>query len=204
MCRLEYEVAELTWENGQPSMHGLVPPRVVNRHLVTSTWEKPISSGGTLESIVNQATFHIYPKSARGEHELVPWFNNNRAILNPAISSGGAAMTMDALVPCTNIQEHSTQVLESARTHRAGCSTGVGSYNPVRVGVSGCKTNVSLSVSESATCGGRTLDTCELGTAGFTSENTSSGKEYTKTSGDDHDSVCHRRQACEARVAIAF
>ncbi|PIA35636.1 hypothetical protein AQUCO_03500175v1 [Aquilegia coerulea] len=53
---LDYEVAELTWENGQLGLHGLGPPRVIGGKPISSkyTWEKPRASG-TLESIVNQA-----------------------------------------------------------------------------------------------------------------------------------------------------
>ncbi|KAL2251544.1 UNVERIFIED_CONTAM: Transcription factor UNE10, partial [Sesamum indicum] len=227
---LDYEVAELTWENGQLAMHGLGPPRVVNKPTLASSptkysnWDRP-RAGGTLESIVNQATGHLRPKSAvdggGGDNakELVPWFDPHRAaIVNPATASASITVTMDALVPCNNNsicrndnnQENSAHVLEGIGTCVVGCSTRVGSCSAAavatdggdrvaRVGVCSCKANASAS--ESATCGGRdsrqlTLDTCEreLGGGGFTStslwspENTSSGKEYTKTSADDHDS----------------
>ncbi|KAK4416038.1 Transcription factor UNE10 [Sesamum alatum] len=234
---LDYEVAELTWENGQLAMHGLGPPRLVNKPTLTSSptkytnWDKP-RAGGTLESIVNQATGHLRSKCAvdgGGDNakELVPWFDPNRAaIVNPSTATATASITvtMDALVPCNNSirrndrnQENSAHVLERIGTCVVGCSTRVGSCSAAadggarvaRVGVCGCKANAD--VSESATCGGRdsrqvTLDTCEreLGGGGFTStslwspENTSSGKEYTKTSGDDHDSVCHSRSQRDA------
>ncbi|MCE3216565.1 hypothetical protein HAX54_006917 [Datura stramonium] len=63
---LDYEVAELTWENGQLAMHGLGPPKVPN---------KAVSSyGGTLESLVNQATRcippHLHGKSAVDGNKL--------------------------------------------------------------------------------------------------------------------------------------
>ncbi|CAI9111973.1 OLC1v1012329C1 [Oldenlandia corymbosa var. corymbosa] len=54
------EVTELTWENGQLSMHGLsnnnnmIPSPAPNK--TTSTWETPADH--TLESIVHQATCH--------------------------------------------------------------------------------------------------------------------------------------------------
>ncbi|XAR50005.1 hypothetical protein NMG60_11004206 [Bertholletia excelsa] len=49
----DYEVAELTWENGQITMHGHggLPPTVPTK----PTWVRP---GDTLESIVHQATSH--------------------------------------------------------------------------------------------------------------------------------------------------
>ncbi|PIN08490.1 Transcriptional repressors of the hairy/E(spl) family (contains HLH) [Handroanthus impetiginosus] len=234
---LDYEVAELTWKNGQLAMNGLGPPRVVNKPTGKSSptkytsWDKP-RAGGTLESIVNQATKHPNPKSAvyggtDGVYELVPWFDHHRAMVNPN-ASPCVTMTMDALVPCNTNQENSTHVLESvpgAGTCVVGCSTRVGSCSGSAAGADGgvtggrvarggtcsCKTNGS--VSESATCGGRdsrqvTLDTCDMelgGGAGLTSkssslwsqENTSSGKEYTRTSGEDHDSVCHSRSQRE-------
>ncbi|KAH7519638.1 hypothetical protein FEM48_Zijuj08G0058300 [Ziziphus jujuba var. spinosa] len=105
---LDYEVAELTWENGQIAMHGLGPPRVPVKHLSTVTtnssaskysWEKP-PPGGTLEAIVNQATRLPLPKppfhdtgGGAATDELVPWFDQYRA----AAAAGAAA---DAMVPC--------------------------------------------------------------------------------------------------------
>ncbi|KAL0284660.1 UNVERIFIED_CONTAM: Transcription factor UNE10 [Sesamum calycinum] len=183
---LDYEVAELTWENGQLAMHGLGPPRVVNKPALASSptkysnWDKP-RAGGTLESIVNQATGHLRPKSAvdggGGDNakELVPWFDPHRAtIVNPASASASITVTMDALVPCNNNsicrndhsnQENSGHVLEGIGTCVVGCSTRVGSCSAAaaatdgrdrvaRVGVCGCKGNASAS--ESATCGGET------------------------------------------------
>ena len=53
LFRSNYEVAELTWENGQPAMHGLrgLLPTSPTKH----TWGR---AGDTLESIVHQATCH--------------------------------------------------------------------------------------------------------------------------------------------------
>nr|WIE96077.1 basic helix-loop-helix transcription factor [Loropetalum chinense var. rubrum] len=50
--RSNYEVAELTWENGQLALHGLgsLPPAPTK-----PTWGR---AGDTLESIVHQATYH--------------------------------------------------------------------------------------------------------------------------------------------------
>ncbi|WMV49584.1 hypothetical protein MTR67_042969 [Solanum verrucosum] len=66
ILRMDYELAELTWENGQVVMHGLGPPRVPNKPLSSPSptkyaWDnKPhAAAGGTLESIVNQATTGI-------------------------------------------------------------------------------------------------------------------------------------------------
>ncbi|KDP28805.1 hypothetical protein JCGZ_14576 [Jatropha curcas] len=103
---LDYEVAELTWENGQLAMHGLGPPRAPAKPLASASpskyaWDKPRASG-TLESIVNQATRLPQRKlglDACGSDELVPWFENNRAA---AVAASSATTTMDALVPCSN------------------------------------------------------------------------------------------------------
>ncbi|KAL8555929.1 hypothetical protein ACS0TY_003662 [Phlomoides rotata] len=219
---LDYEVAELTWENGQLAMHGLAPSRVGLKAAAPggasspAAWDKP-HAGGTLESIVNQATRDLHPKSAAPGgvgtkvHELAPWFDYRRAFVSPANMT-----TMDALVPINSIRrndhqpENSTHVLESAPgvgTCMVGsCSVEGGRL--ARVGSCGCRNNAS--VSESATCGGdsrtqMTLDSSEreFGGGGLTStslwspENTSSGGD-TKTSGEDQDSVFHRRSQREA------
>ncbi|KAL2491283.1 Transcription factor UNE10 [Abeliophyllum distichum] len=225
--RLDYEVAELTWENGQLAMHGLGPPRVPNKPVATAagptkyTWDK-LHAGGTLESIVDQATRH--PADGKvaangGRDELVPWIEHRRTMVNRE-ATASATMTMDALVPCTNIstQEPSANVLESVsgiRTCVVGCSTRVGSCSDAaaaalaRVGresapdwISKADQSASVSVSGRDSHQG-TLDTCdhEIG-AGFTSptlgspENTSSDKDWAKT-GDDYDSVCHSRSERE-------
>ncbi|KAK6920332.1 hypothetical protein RJ641_016236 [Dillenia turbinata] len=84
-CGLDYEVAELTWENGQLSMHGLGQPRVPIKPLVPSNpspltasskyrWEnlKPPRASGTLESIVNQATLVHRAKQSLAEIDDLP------------------------------------------------------------------------------------------------------------------------------------
>ncbi|XVF22763.1 hypothetical protein REPUB_Repub12eG0199000 [Reevesia pubescens] len=133
---LDYEVAELTWENGQLAMHSLGPSRVPVKPLNSSSpskytnWDKPRASG-TLESIVNQATRFPHRKTGLdggAGDELVPWLDHHRA----AAASAGT-MTMDALVPCSNRSEdRATHVMESipglgGTTCVVGCSTRVGS-----------------------------------------------------------------------------
>ncbi|KAJ9188594.1 hypothetical protein P3X46_003936 [Hevea brasiliensis] len=115
---LDYEVAELTWENGRLAMHGLGPPRVPAKPMASTSpskynWDKP-RANGTLESIVNQAT--LLPQRKPGlensgcrSEELVPWLEHNRAA--PAAS---ATVTMDAMVPCSNRpDDRSAQVMDS-------------------------------------------------------------------------------------------
>lgn len=115
--RLDYDVAELTWENGQLSMHGLGLPRVPVKPLTTApskeTWEKPRGSG-TLESIVNQAT--SFPHNGKppflaagggvcGNNMLVPWLDPQRAAAIAAATATTNSMVVDALVPCSNLKK---------------------------------------------------------------------------------------------------
>ncbi|MBA0859859.1 hypothetical protein Goshw_011512 [Gossypium schwendimanii] len=129
----DYEVAELTWENGQLAMHGLGPARVPAKPLVSNppskyTWDKP-RANGTLESIVNQATRVPYLKVSLddGRDELVPCLNQHREA-----AASSATMAMDALVPCSKRTEGRTaHAMESipglGRTCLVGGSTRVGS-----------------------------------------------------------------------------
>ncbi|XP_047945805.1 transcription factor UNE10-like [Salvia hispanica] len=171
---LDYEVAELTWENGQLAMHGLGVPRVVGKQSASAspaTWDKP-RAGGTLESIVNQAAFYPPPPDAK---YLMPWFESHCAAMANPGPTGSVTATMDALVPCaTNVHGH----------ERQECSTRVGS----------CAAPLDVVRESVQTFGG----------AGFTSttslENTISGQEYTKTSADDRDSVSlHSRSRASDR-----
>ncbi|KAF5446201.1 hypothetical protein F2P56_031845 [Juglans regia] len=145
---LDYEVAELTWENGQLAMHGLGPPRVPAKPTAATTttntnppaskyttWEKPRASG-TLESIVNQATALPAMRKAvpfDGSDDLVPWFeHHHHRVALAAAATASATMTMDALVPCSNRTsevEQATQgrVVDPLATCVVGCSTHVGS-----------------------------------------------------------------------------
>lgn len=137
---LDYEVAELTWENGQLAMHGLGPPRLPNKY---PNWYKPSpGAGGTLESIVNQATCLPHGKPGGqyggvGRDELVPWFDDHR---RAAAASSSATMTMDALVPCSTTtttggdggggqgKPSATNVVDGlGGKHVVACSTRVGS-----------------------------------------------------------------------------
>ncbi|XP_048625841.1 transcription factor UNE10-like [Brassica napus] len=90
-----YEVAELTWENGQLGWNSLGPTQV------PASSKNLRSAGGTLESIVDQATRFPNPKPT---DELVPWFHHRS-------SRAG----LDALVP-----EQQSQ----PATHVGSCSNG--------------------------------------------------------------------------------
>ncbi|KAL4366830.1 hypothetical protein GQ457_05G000150 [Hibiscus cannabinus] len=195
MSDYQVALAELTWENGQLAMHNLGPPRLLPKPLNSTTWDKP-HAGGTLESIVNQATCFPFRKPClhSGAEELVPWLELDSS----------ATMAMDALVPCSNKSEDRT-------THRmpelGGCSTRVGSCS----GTVNTKDNEVLVLtgkrkeqSASATFGRNS----HFG-VGFTSishgspDNASpaTGRPYNNTKVttlDDHDSVCPSKTQEEA------
>ncbi|XP_044500971.1 transcription factor UNE10-like isoform X2 [Mangifera indica] len=139
---LDYEVAELTWENGQLAMHGLGPPRVPAKPVATASttkynWEKPRASG-TLESLVNQATNLPQQRNkqppfetATINEEIAPWFNQHH---RAPVATAADTMTMDALVPCSNRSTErttTTHVMDAAPklggTCVMDCSTRVGS-----------------------------------------------------------------------------
>ncbi|KAK9278865.1 hypothetical protein L1049_028444 [Liquidambar formosana] len=72
------EVAELTWENGQPAMHGiggLLPPAPTK-----PTWGR---AGDTLESIVHQATCH------KQNLNLIPHDQNPANMKSSTVASSG-------------------------------------------------------------------------------------------------------------------
>ncbi|XP_038875721.1 transcription factor UNE10 [Benincasa hispida] len=115
----EYEVAELTWENGQLAMHGMGLPRVTGKIQngggggggagggFKYTWDnKPARASGTLESLVNQGTRHgknigFDINADDTDHDgvandLVPWFSDHHR----QTPTASAATAMDAMVPC--------------------------------------------------------------------------------------------------------
>ncbi|EYU42377.1 hypothetical protein MIMGU_mgv1a022487mg, partial [Erythranthe guttata] len=129
---------------------------------------------------------------------------------------------MDAFVPGRNNiprndddehnPENSAHVLEyvvGSSTHVGSCS-GAAAHGgrSALAAACGCKVvGATTAASESATFGGRddsfqlTLDTCGglTSTSMWSPENTSSGKEYSRTSADDHDySGCRSRSQSEA------
>lgn len=151
--RSDYEVAELTWVNGHPSMHGLGQLRIgkpVPKYPSQGPWDKALASGGTLESVVDQATGAaaavaaaaglIPPSPSAGQssptaadYDLVPWItasrhqhhqhHNSRANGSSAVGGGPGSSFMDALVPCSNsrlVDEHATRVPEPHGTHHLG------------------------------------------------------------------------------------
>ncbi|KAK2413863.1 phytochrome interacting factor [Trifolium repens] len=140
---LDYDVAELTWENGQISMHGLGLPKVPVKPPSTTAatnpskenWEKPARTSGTLESIVNQAT--SFPHRGKSPflvgggvygNMLVPWLDPHRAAAIAAATNG---LTVDALVPCSNTtKEQRSQTMDPIPRGGVG-SCMVGGPTPV-------------------------------------------------------------------------
>ncbi|PPS09470.1 hypothetical protein GOBAR_AA11181 [Gossypium barbadense] len=227
---LDYEVAELTWENGQLAMHSLGPPRAVAKQLNATTWDKPrAGGGGTLESIVNQATCFPYGSKDSvgvGGDELV-WLDRHR--VSAAAVSSSATMTMDALVPCSEDKTTTVHVLESmpdlggGGTCMMGCSTRVGSCSGTvntqddvtRKRAKAARVQVAppeweQSASASATFGrdshrNVTIDTYDKDFGvGFTSISHGS-IENTKTATDnDHDSASHSKPQAKSYSIIYY
>lgn len=172
---------ELTWKNENLAMYGLGPQqRVLD----------------TLESVVDQAT----AKSAA--YKVVPWLDGGGA---PAAS----AATMDALVPCNNnsVGANDNRPESSTQVPAMG-SCGVGSCSgAATTGGVGCRSYASASQSDTYGGGGGgrevSLDSYGGGVPTSTSlwspENTSSGEDCTKTSGEDNDFVCPSRSQARSR-----
>ncbi|XP_021756333.1 transcription factor UNE10-like isoform X2 [Chenopodium quinoa] len=181
---LDYEMAELTWENGQLTMHGLGLPRVPSKSNLAEAvaWPEKTSTraNGMLESVVNQAYQNPKPTPSRGrqgtceqdEDDIVPWYGP----LTPA----PVPVTLDALVPNTNVM---------------GCSTRVGSCSAAARVPMGSDWSVSKSATESTRRKRHAEDTCEQlrsmnNNNGLTSTSfgpPSPGNTMTITV-DDHDS----------------
>lgn len=105
----DFEVAELMWENGNISSHGLGVPRIVKvmpKYPTTittptatvpsstgTTWPKQqMTGGGTLEEVVNEATrSHMLPPVPLPSTNFIPWTSTVQV----------AQAAVDMLVPCT-------------------------------------------------------------------------------------------------------
>ncbi|KAK9148273.1 hypothetical protein Scep_007030 [Stephania cephalantha] len=128
LSTLDYEVAELTWVNGQLAMHGLGPPRVLAKPFpaakYAAMWDKP-SVGDTLESIVNQATttttlplplpptqpqqklpLTATTAAAANADALPCWFDHYH--LRPT-SAAHPSLAMDALVPSSSLNDSTSR-----------------------------------------------------------------------------------------------
>ncbi|KAG4403540.1 hypothetical protein GLYMA_01G133501v4 [Glycine max] len=169
---LGYQVGELPCKKGQPSTY-----EGSNGNL--TTWDKPRTSGGTLESIVNQ---HV----SENCYKLV---------------------AMDALVPCSKQgtrkavesgrlgacrESSSTRVASRARVaaqEEVGKRAGMVARLPTTLELSGCK---DWSVSGSETCRRELSVTFNSATTGSPENTTSAGRQCTgTTTNDDRDSISH-------------
>ncbi|KAM5554765.1 transcription factor UNE10 [Rosa sericea] len=209
----DYEVAELTWENGQVAMHGLGLPRLPSK---PASWDKPRATG-TLESIVNQATCTL-PRFSKppfnntitsatggGANEVVTWFDHLRRVATSGAPSN--TMTMDALVPCRNNQpdEPNSSLMIDSEVSVPGVlgSSGTGMIN-------GCSTRVgSCSATATHDEDTRRLEKHKAGVArvpatpewssrspsvsGSATFGMDSQQVTLDTKGSDRDSVCHSR-----------
>ncbi|CAH1448105.1 unnamed protein product [Lactuca virosa] len=200
--KLDYEVAELTWEKWAA---GHARPRAAE----------------TLEAIVDQAKLQPYSKYqvAVNDEEVVPWLQHRIPTVATGSVNASGTMTSDALVPSSNGNSTASQRVAQAHqsiksAHDTGCSTRVGSCSGAqsafldrRMGQGGGSTTVaahewSSCRDQSVSIGSETFaatDTYDgdLGGSRLTSttgspQNTSSGKDYSRSTSPD-DSLFHCR-----------
>ncbi|WOL10189.1 transcription factor UNE10 [Canna indica] len=202
--RTDYEVAELTWENGQLALHSLAPPRIGKAStknpppsgavVAATAWNKHHHRSGTLESVVNQAT--------------------GAALTSPCIEEwvGGLrrSATVDALVPCQDeaAAAAGNNNSSSNRVPDADAPPGAGRKRTRMVGLCSSQGSAAGSLAgrvDSATL--MTLDTCREDDIALTAttttattftnsaspetENTSFGKRKAPALDDDHVSISH-------------
>ncbi|MQM03170.1 hypothetical protein Taro_035943 [Colocasia esculenta] len=200
----DYEVAELTWENGQLSMHGHRGGAARAGKLAAKdpsasvpSWEKPGHASGTLEAVVDQATRAVVPSGPAAAQ--VP--NSASGLLVPCLGGKSpyhtlrapAAAAMDALVPCSNLRpQHGGDDPQPCRLvpdAAAGvadggvggtCVASCSGRKRTRVGVG----DGNCSVTGSAASMGLTFDTCDINGAGedtgFTSASPIDGSPETE------------------------
>ncbi|KAH7687652.1 Transcriptional repressors of the hairy/E(spl) family (contains HLH) domain-containing protein [Dioscorea alata] len=208
----EYEVAELTWENGNVAMHGLGHPRIskpIAKYPSTTGstvgWDKQHQSG-MLESIVDQATNNQIQVSSPGHPSFMSWLGG----AHPHVAASG----VDALVPNSNSFGHraveaSDQVPNLPSVD--GSSAGGGGRGRKRTrggeGVWGCPSQGSVAPTV------MTLDdTCEFyggEDVGFTTTSSPDGEaddggglpDTENTSLGGHDSFCQSKRSQRDAVA---
>ncbi|XP_050386463.1 transcription factor UNE10 [Argentina anserina] len=209
----DYEVAELTWENGHVAMHGLGLPRLPSK---SSSWDKPRATG-TLESVVNQATC-ILPLSENtitsatggGAKELVTWLDHQHSVATSNVPSN--TMTMDGLVPCRINQPDepkSSHIIDSVVSVPGvpdssgtailnGCSTRVGSCSVAAVHDEDTRrlrkhSTGAARVPATPEWSSRSPSVSGSATFGIDSQHVT-----LETKGSDRDSACHSRLQREA------
>ncbi|CAO2834826.1 unnamed protein product [Amaranthus hypochondriacus] len=192
---LDYEMAELTWENGQLTMHGFGIARVPSKSNLAdaAAWaDKPTTrTNDTLESIVNQVYHHNKPTSQqphkggvceKHDDDRVPWCASTRSSPVPP--------AFDALVPTNNV---------------VGCSTHEGSCSTAARVPMASDWSVSASASESTRKRRHGEDTCEelMGMKGIRQTSFTTSPENTMIfTVEDHDSVSHSRLQREKGVEV--
>lgn len=103
-----YEVAELTWEKGNISSHGLLNrPAVQHKYPASQQLQAIAAAGGgssgdrdreTLEAVVGEAAARSHFLSQPVHHPAVPW-------VGVGVGVGAAdAVAPDALVPCATVR----------------------------------------------------------------------------------------------------
>ncbi|XP_076942353.1 transcription factor UNE10-like [Bidens hawaiensis] len=202
--KLDYEVAELTWENGQLALHELGSRRVPSKPQPMSSWDPP-RAAETLEAVVNQATVQSYCKTDTPvtDEELVPWMHH---LHDTTVAAGNlnesAHMASDALVPSSNKAIKRTRDVVCS-TRASSCSGNPPFVDPRVARGGGNTTGKDMSVSETFVMrdtydrdhGGRGLTSTSTGSP----ENTSSGRDYSNSTYPDH-TTGHRRTQRETKV----
>ncbi|KAK1420126.1 hypothetical protein QVD17_21472 [Tagetes erecta] len=202
--KLDYEVAELTWENGQLALHELGSRRVPTKSQPTTSWEQPRATE-TLEALVNQATLQPYCKTevAVNDDEHVPWMHHHNATVYVDNLNEPPTITSDALVPSTNNRtgEKSAQPSINAccSTRVSSCSGNPSAFRDPPVARGGGVANEVHNCRDMSMSG--TFVTCDLsaGDGRLTSttsmgspEHTSSGRDLSNSTFADH-TASHRR-----------
>ncbi|KAK9056273.1 hypothetical protein SSX86_027363 [Deinandra increscens subsp. villosa] len=173
--KLDYEVAELTWENGQLTLHELGTRRVPTKSQPTTSWDQP-RTAETLEALVSQAT-HQLPDVAVGVAGL---------------NESAAMATSDALVPASSKNRNGQAPQRSAKS--AGCSTRVASCSGYP--------SAFMDPTVARGGGGVTVEAVAAGDLGgqrltsTSTENTSSGRDYSNAD----NQACHRRTQRETKA----
>ncbi|XP_076886465.1 transcription factor UNE10-like isoform X2 [Bidens hawaiensis] len=202
--KLDYEVAELTWENGQLALHELGSRRVPSKPQPIASWDPP-RAAETLEALVNQATLQSYCKTDNPvtDDELVPWMHHRHDTTIAAVNLNESAhMTSDALVPSSN------KAIKRARdvvcsTRASSCSGNPPFVDPRVARGSGNTTGKDVSVSGTFV----TRDTYDgdqgglrlISTSTRSPENTSSGRDCSNSTFLVH-TTGHRRTQRETKV----
>ncbi|KAF3795209.1 Transcription factor [Nymphaea thermarum] len=214
----DYEVAELTWQNGQLAMHGLGPPKSSScKPLPKQVWERHQASG-TLECIVNQGTgLPDKPSPVHEAKDLSPWFRDalvpcsisdapkptlpgsdgvlHRPLFEHTMGSDSGAYAGSCKGALPGLDDRGRHEKMGAQTQQYS------KRQKLAVGPEASRSGANLSISGSATFGRDdtfvSVDTYE--TSGHVDGLTTPVRspENTSTAKDEQDSVCHSRSKME-------